>query len=121
MCSFSVFTSDVTMISYFIFRVSNQSTSNSTNISQFKSFILFCTHNQVFIKILSQNFSVIIILNKNRSNEFVNSILLSVQHNLFAIFIINTNNLISKATKNMILIFLCVRNIIITNITINIF
>ena len=53
-------------------------------------------------------FFTIIIFFKNCFNKSINCIFFSVKNNLFTKFIINTNNVISKTARNMILVFFCV-------------
>ena len=103
----SLFTSYMAMISHVIIKI-NQFTKNPTNITPFKFFIFFSSHNQVFIKMFFHHSPTIIILFKNTLNKCNHCTFTSVKYNIFTEFIINTNNLISKTTRNMVLIFSCV-------------
>ena len=117
----SLFTTYMTMISDLIIINNNQFTKNLTNIRPFKFFILLSSHDQVFAEMLFDHISTIIIFFEIALNNFKNCIFLSMQHNIFTKFIVNTDKFISKTTKNVILIFLGIRRTIVIKPTINTF
>ena len=87
---------------------------NPANVTRLKLFFFF-THDQIFVKVLFHYFFTILILFKNHFNEFISSIFTSRKNYWVSKFIINTNKLVSKTTKNVILIFLWVKTFITFN------
>ena len=108
----SKFTSYVTMISYFFFIIIKKLFTNPTIATLLKKTFFFLTHDQIFIKIFVHYFSAIFILLKNCFDKFISSIFTSINYNCLSKPIINTNDFISKTTRNVILTFLCVRTFI---------
>ena len=74
--------------------LSKQSTACPALVTWFKAFFIICSRDKIFIKVLFYHQSTIPILIKNRCNELINYI-----------FIINAYNLVTKSTRNMLLIF----------------
>ena len=112
MGSKSKFTSYVTMISNFIFIITNKFFTNLTIITFLKQVFFFFSHNQFFIKIFFYYFFAMFIFFKNCFNKFIGCIFTPINNGWFSKFIINANNFISKTTRNMVLIFFCIRTFI---------
>ena len=101
-CTFK-FSSCVAMISNFFIIIINDFT-NHASVTRLKLFFFF-THDQIFVKVFFHYFFTILILFKNCFNKFVSSIFTSKNNYWLSKFIINTNKLVSKTTRNVILIF----------------
>ena len=100
----SKFASYMTMISNFFIVIINEFFTYSTRVTWFKLFFFF-THDQIFVKVFFHYFFTILILFKNCFNKFTSSIFTSKNSYWLGKFIINTNKLVSKTTRNVILIF----------------
>ena len=111
----SKFTNYVTMISNFFIVIINKFFTSPTIVTLLKQMFLFFTHDQIFVKVLFHYFFAICILLKNCFNKFMSSIFTSKTSNSLSKPIINANNLVSKTTKNMIMISFCVRTFIAFN------
>ena len=109
----SKFSSYVTRISHFL--IINEFFTNPTSVTWLKLFFFFISHDQIFIKMFFNYFSTVFILPKNCFNKFISSIFTSVNNNWLTKFIIKTNKLVSKSTRNVILIFFWVRTFITFN------
>ena len=101
----SKFSSYVTIISNFSIVIINNFCTYITTVTLLKKKLLFFIHYEIFIKMFFHYFSTIFILFKNCSNKFISCIFISINNNQLTKFIINTNNFISKTTRNVILIF----------------
>ena len=113
----SKFTSYVTMSSYFFFVIINKFCTNPTTFTFLKEMFFFYTHDQMFVKVFVHYFFAKFILLMNCFNKFISCIFTSINTNWLSKSIINTNNFISKTTRNVILIFFCVRTFIIFSTT----
>ena len=107
----SKFSSHVTMISNFFFNIINKYFTNPTTVTLLKLMFFFFTHDQIFVKVFVRYFSAVLILLKNCFNKFVSCIFTSINNNWLSKPIINTNNFVSKTTRNVILIFLVCKNL----------
>ena len=102
----SKFSSHMTMISNFFIVIINEFYKNSANVTQLKLFFFFFTHGQFFVKVFFHYFLKVFKLFKNRLNKLIRRIFASKNNNRFTKFIINTNKLVSKTTRNVILLFI---------------
>ena len=107
----SNFFSYVTMISNFFIIIINEFFTYPTFVTRLELFFLF-THYQIFVKMFFQYFFTILILFKNCFNKLISSIFTNYRLDKF---IINTNKLVSKTTRNVILLFFWVRTFITYN------
>ena len=103
MCCTSVFSSDMTIISDLLS----------------KSIILPQIQQKCF-KMLYHLFTIIIFF-KIELISLKTAFFSSVQHKILTKIIINTNTFISKTTRNIVLIFFCIRKAFIINTNINTF
>ena len=110
----SEFSTYVAMISSFFIAIINEFFTNPANVTRLK-FLFFFTHDQIFVKVFFHYFFTILILLKNCFNKFTSSIFTSKNSYWFGKFIINTNKLVSKTTRNVILIFFWVNTFITFN------
>ena len=101
----SKFSCYVTMISNFFIIIINEFFTYPTFVTRLELFFLF-THYQIFVKMFFQYFFTILILFKNCFNKLISSIFTNYRLDKF---IINTNKLVSKTTRNVILLFFWVR------------
>ena len=99
----SKFSSYVIMISDFFIVINNESFTNRASVTWSKFF--FFTLDQFFIEVFFHYSFRVFKFFKNRFNKFVSSVFTSENNYWFGKFIINTNKLVSKTTKNVILIF----------------
>ena len=102
----SEFSSHVTMISYFFIVIINEFFTNPASVTRLTLFLFFFTYDQIFGKAFFHYFFTILILLKNFFNKFKRCIFTSKNSSWFTKFIINTNKLVSKTTRNVILTFL---------------
>ena len=114
MCCTSKFTSYVTMISNFFFMIINNDEvffykSNNCYFVEINVLFFFSLMIKFLLKCLFITFFAIFILLKNCFNKFISCIFTPINNNLPSKPIINTNNFISKTTRNVVLIFFCVR------------
>ena len=100
----SEFSTYVTMISSFFIAIINEFFTNPANVTRLK-FLFFFTHDQIFVKVLIHYFFTVFKLFQNRFNKFKSSIFASKNNYWLSKIIINTNKLVSKTTRNVILIF----------------
>ena len=107
----SKFSCYVIMISNFFIIIINELFTYPTFVTRLELFFLF-THYQIFVKMFFQYFFTILILFKNCFNKLISSILTYYRLDKF---IINTNKLVSKTTRNVILLFFWVRTFITYN------
>ena len=112
MGSTSKFSSYVTMMSNFFIVMINNFFTNPTTATWLKLLLLFFTHDQIFIKVFFCYFFTILIIHKNSFNKLISCIFTSRNNNWLTKYIININNFVSKTTRNVILIFFCVRTFI---------
>ena len=115
MCCASKFASHMTMISYFFVIIVNKFFTNSTPVTLLKQMFFFFTHDQIFVKVFVHYSFAILIFFKNCFNKFISSIFTSTNNNWLSKSIINANNFVSKTTRNVILIFFCLRTFIAFN------
>ena len=97
------FSSYVTMISNF-FIVINEFFTNPASVTWLK-LLFFFTYDKIFVKVFFHYFFAVLILLKNCFNKFISSIFISKDSYWLTESIINTNNLVSKTARNVILIF----------------
>ena len=109
----SKFTSCMTMIFNFFVVIINDFFTYLASVTRLKFF--FFTHDQVFVEMFFHYFFTILILFNNSFNKFISSIFTSENNYWFGKFIINLSKLVSKSTRNMILILFWVRTFIIFN------
>ena len=100
----STFSSYVKIISSLFIVIIKGLFTNPASVTRLKLFLFF-TRDQIFAKVFFHYFFTILILFKNCLNKFINSIVTSKNNNWLTKFIINANNFISKAIRNVILIF----------------
>ena len=100
----SEFSTYVAMISSFFIAIINEFFTNPANVTRLK-FLFFFTHDQIFVKVLIHYFFTVFKLFQNRFNKFKSSIFASKNNYWLSKIIINTNKLVSKTTRNVILIF----------------
>ena len=110
----SKFFSNVTMILYFFIVIINYFFTCPAGITRLKFFFFF-THDQIFVEVFLNYFFTVFKLFKNRFSKFISSIFTSKNNNWLTKFIFNTNKLVSKITKDVILIFFLIRNLITFN------
>ena len=110
----SKFTSYVTMISYFFIVIINEFFTNPASVTRLKLFFFF-THDQIFVKVFFHYFFTILIPLKNFFNKFISSIFTSESNYWLGKFVINTKKSGSKTTRNVILIFFCMRTFLTFN------
>ena len=120
MSCISKLSSYVTMISIFFIIIINEFLTNPANVTWLKFLFFFFiffffTYDQIFVKMFFHYFFTVIILLINCFKKFISSIFNSKNNYWFDKFIINTNELVSKTTRNMILIFFWVRTFITFN------
>ena len=109
----SKFSSHVTMISNFF--IVNEFFRNPLSIIWFKFFFSFFNLDQIFVKVIFHYFFTVFILLKNCFNNFISSILSCKNNYSLGKFIIKTNKLVSKTTRNVVLILFWVRTFITFN------
>ena len=100
----SKFFSYVTMISNFLIAITNEFFTYPTCVTWLKFFFLFFTHDKIFVKVFFYYIPTVFKLFRNRFNKFISSIFISKNNYWLGKFIINTNKLVSKTTRNVILI-----------------
>ena len=98
---------------YFFIVIINEFFKNPKRVNWLKIFFFF-SHNQFFVKM---SFFAILILFNNYFNKIISSIFTSKTTNWFTEFIIKTSKLVSKPTRNVILILFWVRTFITFNIS----
>ena len=111
----SKFTTYVTMNANVFFIIIKKFFTNPATVTLLKQMFLFCSTDQIFLKVFVYYISAIFILLKNYFNKFKTCIFTSVSKSWFSEPIINTNNFVSKTTRNVILIFFCVKTFIAFN------
>ena len=98
----SKFASYMTMISNFFIILINKFFTNLASMAYLKLFFFF-TYDQIFVEVFFYFFMLLILL-KNCFNKFISSIFAPKNKHWFTKPIINTNNFVSKATRNVFLI-----------------
>ena len=88
----------------------NEFFTNLANVTRLKLFFFFI-HDQGFVKVFFHYFFTILILFKNHFNKFISSIFISKNNCWLSKFIINKIKLVSKTTRNVILIFFLNKNL----------
>ena len=107
----SNFSSYVTMISNFFIVMINKFFANPTTVTWLKLFFFFFTYDQIFLKVFFYYLFTTLILLRNCFNKFISTIFTSKINNWLTKSIINTNNFLSKTTRNVILIFFLCKNL----------
>ena len=107
----SIFSSYGTMVSHFFIVIINEFFTYLTCITWLKLFFFF-THDQIFFEVFFHYFFTVFILLKNCLNKFISSILTCKNNYCIGKFIISTSKLVSKTTRNVILILSLVRTFI---------
>ena len=85
------------------------------HVTRLKLFFFFFSHDQILVKKFFHYFFTVFILFKNCFNKFRSCIFTSKNNYWFTKFIINTNKFVSKTTRNIILVFFCVRTFLTLN------
>ena len=114
MCCSSKFSSYVTMISNFSIVIINKFFTNPATVTLLKEMFIF-TPDKSFVKVFLHYFFSVPILLKNCFTRFISSIFTSKNKNQLSERTIYGNNFVSKTTRNVILIFFCVRTFIAFN------
>ena len=96
-------TTYVTLISNFF--IVNEFFAYPTNVTSLKLFVFFFSHDKSFVKVFFYYFFSVVILFKNCFNKFRSSIFTSKNNYWVGKFIINSNKLVSKTTRNVIINF----------------
>ena len=102
------FCSYVTMISNFFIIIINEFFTNPTIVTWLELFFFF-THDQIFMEVFIYYFFAKLIIFKNCFKKFIISIFTSKNNYWLGKFIISTNELVSKTTRNVVLILFWVR------------
>ena len=89
----------------FHFFIDNKLFTNPANAAWLKLFFFFFAHNQIFVKVFFQCFFTVFKLFNNFFNKFISSIFTTKNSYWLRKFLINTNKLVTKTTRNVILIF----------------
>ena len=100
----SKFCSYVTMIPNFFTVIINEFFTNLTTFT-WLALLFFFTHDQILVKMFIHYFFTILTLCKKRFNKFISIIFTSKNNNQLTKSIINTNKLVTKTTRNVIVIF----------------
>ena len=101
----SKFASYRTMISYSFSVIINEFFTNPASVTWLKLLFFFLTPDQIVVKVFFHYFFTILILFKNRFNQFISSIFTSKNNYWFGKFTTNTKKFVSETTRNVILIF----------------
>ena len=110
MCRTSLFSSDMTIISYFNITFIINIITNLTFSRAFKIFIIFFSHHKFFVKIIFHNISITLTLFDHIINKITNSFFTLVRLKRFTKLIINTYYFITITASNILLIFVCIRS-----------
>ena len=110
MCRTSLFSSDMTIISYFNITFIINIIANLTFSRAFKIFIIFFSHHKFFVKIIFHNISITLTLFDHIINKITNSFFTLVRLKRFTKLIINKYYFITITASNILLIFVCIRS-----------
>ena len=104
----SIFSSDVTMMSYFNITINISIITNLAFSRVLKIFIILFSHCKFFVKILFHHFTTVLAFFNHAINKIVN-IFTQVWLKRLTKCIVNTYLFIAITTSNMFLIFVCIR------------